>query len=337
MTMNQIEEDGLNIAARIPLPLGNSTRDMARATAAALEGVTEALHALKPHLVVILGDRYEMLGAASAAALLGIPVAHIHGGEVTEGAIDESIRHAITKLSYWHFAAADAYAKRIAQLGEDASRIFTVGAPGIDQTLHIPVMTRSALAEELDIPLTAPLILCTYHPETLAEISIDAQLGALINALDQFPNATIIITGANADAGGQAVNARLQAYAAEKPNTLFRMSLGSRLYFNAMRYADVVLGNSSSGVIEAPVLGRASVNIGSRQAGRIRADTIIDCANDAASIRDGITRALSPEFKERLTPQTLFGIPGKVAPAIARTLMTQEIPASLRKAFHDLK
>lgn len=337
MTVNQIEADGMPIAARVPLALADDTTiNIVHAMATGLSGMADALTQLNPDIVVILGDRYEMLSAATAAAMLNYPIAHIHGGEVTEGAIDEAIRHAITKLSYWHFATADAYAKRIVQLGEHPERVFTVGAPGIDQMLRLPTLSREAFAGELGITLNTPTIVCTYHPETLAKTSINAQLDPMLEALAAFPEASVIITGANADAGGNAVNERMQCFAASRPNTLFKMSLGSRLYLNAMRHADVVLGNSSSGVIEAPVLGRATVNIGNRQAGRIRAATVIDCDNEATAIRNAIRKALSPEFVKTLAPQTLFGVPGKVAPAIADALMAQEIPASLRKAFYDL-
>lgn len=337
MTVNQIEADGMPIAARVPLDLtSDTTISIVHAMATGLSGMADALVKVNPDVVVILGDRYEMLSAATAASMLNLPIAHIHGGEVTEGAIDEAIRHAITKLSYWHFATADAYAKRIVQLGEHPSRVFTVGAPGIDQMLRLPTLARDAFAAELGMTLNTPTIVCTYHPETLAKTSINAQLTPMLDALAAFDDATVIITGANADAGGQAVNSLLQDFAATRPNTVFRMSLGSRLYLNAMRHADVVLGNSSSGVIEAPVLGRATVNIGNRQAGRIRASTVIDCDNTADAIRDALAKALSPAFQKTLAPQTLFGIPGQVAPAIANALMAQEVPSSLRKAFYDL-
>jgi len=337
MTVKQIEADGFPISAKVDIELQHDRPvDITRSMGIGLAGIGEALDKIKPDLTVILGDRYEMLAAAAACAMLNIPIAHICGGEITEGAIDDLLRHAITKLSYWHFAEAEAYAKRIVQLGEEPSRVFTVGAPGIDSIVKLPLLSRETLEKELGVALVSPVILFTYHPETLSTVSADEQIRCVIEALDSFPEATLLITGANADTGGQRINQEMQAFAQKRARTVFRLSFGSLLYLSAMREADVVVGNSSSAVIEAPVMGKATVNIGNRQTGRLRSPSIIDCDCNTQEIIKGIRLALSSEFQKSLKPSALFGIPGTVAPKIAELLATLPLPTSLRKPFYDL-
>lgn len=329
MTVNHIEEP---IAARVDMHLQSDTPlALATATGRATSGLAEALSTLNPDLVVILGDRYEMLAAATAAFLLHIPIAHIHGGEVTEGAQDESIRHAITKLSYWHFPSTESHAARIRQLGEAPARIFPLGAPGIDALAHTPI-PRAQLEKELAIPFKSPTALLTYHPETLSAEPVESQIASVISAMQQRPNTTWIITGANADVGGLAINTALQAFAEKTPNAVFHMSLGLQRYASTLREVDVVIGNSSSALIEAPVIGTPAVNIGDRQKGRTRAENVIDCPCDPASITAALDRAL----RQPRTPSTLFGTPGEVSPAIAKALLSLEIPPSGQKHFHNI-
>lgn len=336
-TVSQIEADGFTIDARVDMGLtGDSPTDVAQAMGRCVSGMAEALAKLKPDVVVLLGDRYEILAAASAAAMLNIPIAHIHGGEITEGAIDESMRHAISKLSYWHFAAAAPYAKRLIQMGEDPARVFTVGAPGIDNLSRLNLLDKTALEKELGAPLNAPLMLATYHPETLSQVPVHAQITAFVRALEAFPEATIMLTGANADAGGLAINTTLESFAKGKPRCIWRASYGSQLYLSAMKITQIVVGNSSSGVIETPTLGRATVNIGDRQKGRLRAPSVIDTACDTQAIVSAIRQALSPAFQQSLQPSSLFGTPGQVAPAIAKRLLSAPLPSTPIKHFHDL-
>jgi UDP-N-acetylglucosamine 2-epimerase (non-hydrolysing) len=337
MTVKQIEADGLPIAARVDMQLtSDSLEDITRSMGIGLSGIAAALSQIKPEMAVILGDRYEMLAAASAASMLHIPIAHIHGGEVTEGAIDEFIRHAITKLSYWHFATAEPYARRIIQLGEEPARVFTVGAPGIDNLVRLPLLARAELEKELGIPLVSPVVLFTYHPETLSKEPVQAQVSTVIAALEKCPDMTLLMTGANSDTGGRAINEALKAFASRRPNALFRMSFGSLLYLSAMKHADVVAGNSSSGMIETPSLGRATVNIGDRQAGRLRTPAVIDCACNETAVVEALRQVLSPEFQQNIRPSPLFGLPGQVGVKIADLLASLSIPGSLRKPFHDL-
>lgn len=333
MTVRDIEADRFAIAARVDMQFsGDSPVELAAAMGHALSGVAESLATLKPDLVVILGDRYEMLAAASAAAMLSIPIAHIHGGEVTVGALDESLRHAITKLSYWHFATAEPYAQRIVQLGEAPERVFTAGAPGIDNIVRLPLLSREALEKELGIALKPPVILFTYHPETLSTLSPQQQINRVLSALEKFPDATLIITGANADSGGRAINAALEAFSQSRKNTLFKLSFGSLLYLSAMKQCDVVVGNSSSAMIEAPTLGKVSVNIGARQEGRLRVESIIDCPLETTAIASAIQTALST----KPTPSPLFGKPGQVAVNIAEKLVSLPLPATPKKPFYDI-
>lgn len=337
-TVKQIEEDGFSIDARIDMHLGEDTAlDITRSMGVCTEGVGKALANLAPDMVVILGDRYEMLAAASAALMLMIPIAHIHGGEVTQGAIDESIRHAITKMGYWHFATAAPYARRITQLGEDSTRVFVAGAPGIDNIARLPLLSRSDLADFIGLPLASPLLLCTFHPETLSALPVEAQIEEFIQALHHFPDATLIITGANADVGGKLINGMLQQFVEAHPNSVFHPSLGSLRYLSAMKHADVIVGNSSSGMIEAPALGRATVNIGDRQKGRIRTAAVIDCACDKDAITSSIEKALSPGFQKNVAASNVFGIPGQVGAFIADSLASLPIPERPNKPFYDLE
>lgn len=337
MTVKQIEADGFPITARVDMKLASDMPlDIAKSMGVAVSGIAQALSEIKPDIAVILGDRYEMLAAASAASMLKIPIAHIQGGEVTEGAMDESIRHAITKLSYWHFATTEPYRQRIVQLGEDPARVFMVGAPGVDNIALLPLLSKEALTKELGIPLASPVILFTYHPETLSVVPAEKQIDTVIAALGEMNDCTIIITGANADSGGRTINQKLQAFAVSRTGVVFRMSFGSLLYLSAMKACDVVVGNSSSGVIEAPVMGKAVVNIGNRQAGRIRTPSVIDVGCASGTIVAGIKKALSREFQAGLKPSGTFGKPGEVGRQIAKKLVELKVPASLGKSFHDL-
>lgn len=337
MTVKQIEADGFPIAARVDMKLTSDSHvDIAKSMGLCLSGIAKVLDKLKPDIAVILGDRYEMLASASAAAMMHIPIAHIQGGEVTEGAIDEVIRHAITKLSYWHFATAAPYAKRIIQLGEEPSRVFTVGATGVDNIVRLPLLSKEELAKELGIKWSGPVILFTYHPETLSSVSPAEQIATALAALEGFPDCTIIITGANADTGGRAINDALMAFTKKHGNAYFRMSFGSLLYLSAMKACDVVAGNSSSGMIETPTIGKPTVNIGRRQEGRIRIPSIIDCVCEKDAIITALKRALSPDFRANTKASDVFGTPGQVGVQIAEKLTTLSIPATPGKPFHDI-
>lgn len=298
-TQSEIEASGLPVHARIPIPLeGDSKADMARATGAALADFAAYFAANRPELLVVLGDRYEIFAAVSAAAMLGIPIAHLHGGETTEGAVDEFLRHSITKMSYLHFTACGDYRRRVIQLGEAPERVFDVGALGVENLLRIPPMTLAELEESLDFRLEGkPFSVVTFHPVTLEDGTTEAQLKELISAMDAFPGMNYIITLANADAGGRVVNQLWQKEDAGRNNWLVVPSLGARRYLSALRHAEMVLGNSSSGILEAPAAHIPTVNVGDRQKGRMMAESIICCPPVCEEITAAMKRALSPEFQ----------------------------------------
>ncbi len=337
-TVEAIERDGFRIDARVPIDLSDDTpTGITNATAAALAGVGKALEELAPDIMVLMGDRFEILAAATAAALHRVPIAHIHGGEVTEGAIDDAMRHAITKLSSLHFPAADAYRDRIIQMGEAPQTVQTVGAPGLDHLEHTTLLSAEETARELGIDRDTPYFLITMHPATLGEDSPEADVDALLTALDQFENHVAVFTGVNADAGRDAIAARIEEYVAQTPERarLFT-SLGQRRYLSAMKYCAAVVGNSSSGIIEAPALEVPTINIGSRQKGRLRASTVVDCAARPDAIREAISRALSPAFRALIEGASKpYGVPG-ASKKIANALGDVDLSTLQRKTFFDL-
>jgi UDP-N-acetylglucosamine 2-epimerase (non-hydrolysing) len=293
-TWREIVTDGFSIDARVEMEIAvEDTESVAQSAAQVLSGVATALARLKPDVLVLLGDRYELLAAAQAAVLSRVPIAHIHGGEATEGAIDESIRHAVTKLSHWHFAAAEPYAQRIRQMGEASDRVWNVGAPAMDNIAALNPVLKDDLEAFLGLTLRTPTFLVTYHPVTLeGDGGLDA-MQALLTALDSYDGA-IVMTGVNADPGASAIRASLKNYADDRRDRVVLIeSLGARRYLSLMRYVDAVVGNSSSGLLEAPAVGVPTVDIGPRQKGRLRAPSVIHCGENVAEIRQALDTALS--------------------------------------------
>lgn len=339
-TYREIELDELPITHRVDiLPDGDSPAAVARATGELLAAFADVFESSLIDLLVVLGDRYEALAAAEAAYLMNIPVAHIAGGEKTVGALDDALRHAITKLSTLHFAAAEEYANRVIQLGENPDAVFNVGAIGLDNFTDVNLMTKAELEEFVDFDLgEEPFILCTVHPETATGVEVSSLFEPLSKALLSFSQNKVLVTKANADAGGQLLNQLLENFEAEHPEQVKVVaSLGQRGYLSAMELAGVVLGNSSSGILEAPTAGASTVNIGDRQKGRLRAASVIDVDYTTDSISEAIQRALSPEFQliasRRESP---FGAPGASA-TIAKKLAEVDLSTLLPKNFHDLK
>jgi UDP-N-acetylglucosamine 2-epimerase (non-hydrolysing)/GDP/UDP-N,N'-diacetylbacillosamine 2-epimerase (hydrolysing) len=316
----------------------DSAAGVARATGRGLIGLADAFERLRPDIVVLLGDRSETLAAAMAATLLRIPIAHIHGGEISEGAIDDAMRHAITKLSHLHFVAAEEFRDRIIQMGESPERVFIVGAPGLDHLTENSLPNRSAVAARVGLRLDRPLFLVTYHPATLSDGDPVADLEEVLAALDRFPQAAIIFTMANADAGGRAINARLQAYANARPEgAVLVSSLGSDFYLAALKQAAVVIGNSSSGIIEAPAAATPTVNIGIRQNGRPRSLSIVDCPERRDAIEAAIHRALDPEMRQVLATQVpAYGRAGEASRKILWQLEGAALEGILLKRFQNL-
>lgn len=338
MTVNEIEADGYAIAKAVPVVgSGDSRLEIARAMGAGVAGLAEAFAELVPDLVMVLGDRYEILAAAQAALLLSIPLAHLYGGEVTEGAWDEAIRHAITKMANLHFAAADAYADRIIQMGEDPAKVHAVGTLAVDTALALPRADKARLSAELGVPLWDPCLVVTYHPVTCHKGDESMAVAALLDALDAVAGARIIITGANADAGGGAVMATLAAYAdARADRVTLHASLGQTRYLSVLQHAAAVVGNSSSALVEAPALGVPTVNIGDRQRGRLRAASVIDCGETCDEIAQALARALDPSFRAACQGQDLPYKGGKVAEKILSVLRDEDFAALGAKPFFDL-
>ena len=304
LTVESIRAAGIEIAAEIPIlsetaaTADNETVMLSDAVAQATAGFARAFARLKPDCVVVLGDRYELLGICSAALLSHVPIVHIHGGEVTEGAMDEAIRHAITKMAHLHFVAAEPYRQRVIQMGEQPQCVLNVGAPGLDVIGTTDFLSKDALSEFLDMPLTSPIFLVTYHPVSWGKTEGMAALHNLFQAIEQFPDATVIWTAANTDASGAELNQQIKQWVSTtQMNVKFVTSLGSQRYLSLMKVCDVVLGNSSSGIIEAPAMGVATVNIGERQTGRLRAPSVIDCGEEQDVIVKALKQSLTPEFK----------------------------------------
>lgn len=339
-TQNEILEAGFPVYAQIPIPLdGDSKPDMARATGHAVTVFADFFEQDHPDIVVVLGDRYEIFGAVTAASMQGIPVAHIHGGETTEGAVDEFIRHCITKMSQLHFTACGEYRNRVIQLGEHPDRVFDVGALGVENILHMPRMTLQEVGESLNFPLEGtPFAIVTMHPVTMEDNTAREQMDELIAAMDAFPEMKYIITKANADAGGRIINAIWDAEKGKHPNWIVVPSLGVRRYLSALAHAKMMLGNSSSGIIEAPAMHIPTVNIGDRQKGRMMAESVICCTPEKESIVLAMEKAMSPSFKAiTAAAQCPFGngnTSEKILMELERYLSSEKVQN--QKSFFDL-
>ena len=335
-TVRAIEGDGFPVAERIEIPVeSDAAEDLAAGAGAGLARFAHAFARHRPDLVVVLGDRLEMLSAAVAALPLTIPVAHVHGGEVTEGAIDEQIRHAITKLSHLHFPAAEPFARRILQMGEEPWRVHCVGAPGLDRLSRLAVVPRAELAARVGLPLRAPTLLVTLHPTTLEAEDTAAHVEELAAALARA-DGDVIITSPGADTAYRTITRRLEELAATRPGTRFVASLGEETYCSLLREVDVMVGNSSSGLIEAPSFALPVVNVGRRQHGRLRAANVIDVDHGREDILGGLRRALDPAFRRGLAGlRNPYG-DGHSAPRIVRVLAEVTLGRRLvQKRFVD--
>jgi UDP-hydrolysing UDP-N-acetyl-D-glucosamine 2-epimerase len=336
-TADLVEADRWPIAARIDMGIDDDAPvTIASAMGRGVIGFAAEFARRRPDLVVVLGDRYEMLSAALAALPFGLPVAHLHGGEVTEGAIDEQVRHAITKLAHLHFPAAEPYAARVRQLGEEPWRVHCCGAPGLDRLRAGGSLSRAEIGERLGRPLGRPTLLVTFHPETLAVADVPRQVEELVAALEKV-DGEIIVTAPGADTGYRAITTGLERLAGHRPLTRLGATLGDEVYTSLLREADVMVGNSSSGLIEAPSFGLPVVNVGDRQRGRLRAANVIDVAADRAAIAGAIRSALDPAFRHRLAGLVNPYGDGHAAPRIARVLREVELgPRLTRKRFVDV-
>jgi UDP-N-acetylglucosamine 2-epimerase (non-hydrolysing) len=336
-TIDEIRADGLRIAATVNTPVrGDSGAAAASAMGAALGKFAAAFAKLRPDLVVVLGDRYEMLAAASAAALTGNIVAHLHGGEVTAGSLDEGWRHAITKIAHLHLVTTREFADRVAAMGEPRRNIRVVGSPGVEALRLTSYLTRGALAEQLGFPLPDPIAIVTYHPVTNDPTATRREFDALMTVLERSSFATIVATWPNADPGSSSISDGLLRAARRDPRLHVVRSLGSQRYHSLMKLAQVMLGNSSSGIIEAPSLGLPVVNVGMRQAGRPRASNVIDVPGDRSAIQRAVVRARGSAFRVRAQRGRNPYDGGRTSERVSRFLLTVGLTKALRqKAFAD--
>lgn len=336
-TSAEIAADGRRVAARIDtLPKRDTPEGVASAIGRGTQGFAAAFARLKPDILLVLGDRYELLAACSAAVAMRLPIAHIHGGESTEGALDEQVRHAVSKMAHLHFPAAEAYRRRLLRMGERPDRVFEVGAPGLEAMRRVARLGRKELENRLKFSLAGPLAIVTVHPTTLSSGSRDEVLDSVLGALNRT-GLRSILTFANADAGGLAINERLRKYARRHPSrSLAVASLGQQGYLSLMDIADVVVGNSSSGLVEAPSLRIPTINVGTRQDGRLRAPSVIDCQATPAHIAKALRRALSPVFRRsRCRGRNPYG-DGHSSERIAKVLKTAPLGEKLLlKRFYD--
>ncbi|WP_338576929.1 UDP-N-acetylglucosamine 2-epimerase [Brevundimonas olei] len=338
MTVAEIENDGQAIAARIPIQQSDDDAlSVGLAMAAALKGCVEAFSTLNLDAVLLLGDRTELLGAAAAATALQLPILHIEGGHVTEGAVDDAVRHAITKLAALHFTAAEPYRQRIIQMGEDPERVFTVGSTGLDNLMAEGVRSIAEIGAEIGLDLSPAFLLVTFHPETLGAQAPEDQMAALRQALDDLPDFKVLYTLPNADEGNKAIRRAIADHVSAAPGRVFAVeSLGRRRYAWALSAAAAVVGNSSSGVIEAPAHRVATVNIGDRQQGRLRAASVLDVPAEAAAIGQAIRRGVSPEFRCLIRDQINPMGDGAAGRRIVEILEGVSFESLRRKRFRDL-
>ena len=338
LTYKEIEKD-FKIDKKIEMLLSSDTAiGISKSMGLAQISFAETYEDLKPDIIVLLGDRYEIFSAGSAALIANIPVAHLHGGEITEGAFDESIRHSITKMSHLHFTAAEEYKNRVIQLGEHPSRVFNVGGMGIENIKRLKLLSRDEFEESINFKLNKKNILVTFHPVTLENSSAKEQFQELLNAIDELKDTNIIFTKANSDTDGRIINQMCDEYVLKNSNkSICFTSLGQLRYLSALQYVDVVVGNSSSGLIEAPSFKIGTINIGDRQKGRLSAKSIIDCDSLKSSILQAFEKLYSEEFESILINTNNPYGDGCASEKIIKELKKVDLKNILKKSFYDLK
>lgn len=336
-TVSEIKRDLFNIDKEIDLHIcGDSPIDVAHSTALAITGIAKSFDDLRPDLVLILGDRYEALAAGIAALYWRIPVGHIHGGEITEGAIDDAIRHSITKLSHLHFVANADYGRRVAQLGENPNYIFNVGGLGVDAISKIKLLTKLEVEEKLRLKFAKKNLLITYHPETIGHGQFDKGIDELLLALSKLElNINLIFTMPNVDVGNQYIRKKLIDFKENSKNTYIFESMGQLLYLSTMAHCDAVIGNSSSGLLEAPVMNKPTINIGSRQVGRLKAASVINCSADGNEIFQVIRNiTMGADFNNQ-NIESPYGTPG-ASERILKILEGVDLSNLVAKKFNNI-
>lgn len=340
LTYQEIEKDGYPIKAKIEMLLSSDTSvGITKSMGIALIGFADYYEINKPDTVVILGDRYEILMAASAAMIARIPIAHIHGGENTEGAIDEAIRHSITKMSHLHFVTTEEYRNRVIQLGEQPDTVYNVGALGVENIKSVKLLSKKELEDSLEFRFTDNTVMVTFHPVTLESMTAKKQFRSILEVIDNHKELSVIFTKANSDTDGRIINQMIDEYvAANSGRCKVYTSLGQVRYLSALQFCVAVMGNSSSGMIEAPSFGIPTVNIGDRQKGRVSAESVINCGNSMQEIEAALQTALSREFRDGLTnvknPYEKLGTSDVIVQVISDAL---EGGIDIKKTFYDIK
>lgn len=339
LTYKEIEMDGINIDEKIEILLSADTPSaISKSMGLGMISFADYFERNKIDLLIVLGDRYETLAVTTVAMIKGIPIAHLYGGETTEGLIDEAIRHSITKMSYLHFTSTDKYRERVIQLGEDPKRVFNVGAIGVENIKNEAFMSMSEIEESLEWIIDRPYAVITFHPVTLESQSAEEQIKQLLLALDSNPEYQYIFTKSNSDTDGRIINQLIDKYVARNSNCKAFTSLGARRYLSVVRYSAMVIGNSSSGIIEVPSFKIPTINIGDRQKGRIQASSVINCVPEHDKIDRAIKKAMSPNFREILddveNPYEKRGTCSRTIEEIRKTMEFEKV--SLKKEFFDI-
>lgn len=337
LTYKKIEEDGFEINEKVEMLLsGDTPSAVAKSVGLATIGFADSFSRLNPEIVVLLGDRFEVLAAAQSALIHRVPIAHIHGGELTEGAIDEAIRHAITKMAQIHLTAAEPYRNRVIQLGEHPDRVFNVGAPGIDGIKKTQLFSKQELADFIGLNLER-FFLITLHPTTLEKNTVSHEVETLLTALNKFPEYQFVFTKTNADTDGRRINELIEKFVFNnKDKARIFDSLGQRRYLSAIKYCDAIIGNSSSAIIESPFFKKPSINIGSRQKGRLRAPSIIDCDFETQAIINAIEKCISADFNSSIKDMKIPYGEGETSKKIVEILKNIKLENIIKKVFFDL-
>jgi len=336
LTYKEIENDGFNIDFKVnSLSAVDSPIGIAESMSAGLSGCAKAFSVLHPDIILVLGDRFEIFSAVAAALVTRIPVAHLHGGEITSGAFDEAFRHSITKMSHLHFVAAEEYRNRVIQLGEDPNKVFLVGGLGIDSIKKLTLLNRPELEAELKLVLGARSLMVTFHPVTLEAETAGQQMKELLSALSCLENTTLIFTMPNADPGNQIIMKMIEEFVAGRRNAKVFTSLGQLRYLSCIAHVDGVVGNSSSGLAEVPTFKKGTINIGDRQLGRLQAKSIIDCPPNESAILDAIDKLYSIDFQASLAETTNPYGEGGASEKVVNILKSIALAGIVKKTFHS--
>ncbi|MBT7557626.1 UDP-N-acetylglucosamine 2-epimerase (hydrolyzing) [Candidatus Woesearchaeota archaeon] len=337
-TYQQIEKDGFTINKKVDISLvSDSEVGISKSMGIGMIGFADVLHDLSPDLIVVLGDRFEIFSAISTAMIAKIPVAHLHGGETTEGAFDESIRHSITKMSHLHFTATKEYKNRVIQLGEQPNRVFNVGGSGIDNINKLNLLSRADFEKEINFSLGEKNILVTFHPVTLEKSTAKMQFKELLDCIDELKDTKIIFTKSNSDTDSRTINSMIDDYVANNDNTIAFTSMGQLNYLSALQFMDAVVGNSSSGLHEAPSFKIGTIDIGDRQKGRIKADSVISCLPRKKDIDIAFSHLYSKDFQNKVcNVKNPYG-EGGASKKIVNIIKNINLCNILKKSFYDLK